>query len=299
MKRTLVQSLLLVALGVSAGGVAHLAQRSADAHRFGGPDRSVHRVMPDASTARVASLGQPTLVADALWIRATLTFSDLMDGPDEAGIQWLRAMLRTVGALEPGWRTLYFYGGSMMRVMGDIDGSDEIFAMGGEHLPDDPYFPFSLGMNAYLYRQDPIVAARYLDKAAALPGAPAWYGAAAAGFLDERGQRRAALEYLRQQIEVEEDEEARKALERKFNSVLHDELGARIDERRREVAAQQGIDPDEGPLPPLSALGPLPDEPTGSRWIVGPDGHVRSEQAELKLARKLRDQERHLLTAGF
>lgn len=298
MSRSL-HTLVLVGLCALGGGLAHLAHRAVDARRFEHQARASSRVMPDPAMVRVASLGQATLVGDTLWIRSALTFSDLVDHPDDTGAQWLLAMLRSVVALDPGWRTVYFYGGSMMRVLGDIDGSDELFGAGARDLPDDPYFPFSLGMNAYLYREDAVAAAEYLDRAAALPGAPPWYAAAAAGFLDEHGQRRAALEYLERQIAEEEEEEVRQSLERKYRSVLHDELAARIEERRAQVAREAGIDPAVGPLPPLSVLGTLPEEPLGGTWIVAPDGHVRSDRAEARLARQLRSKERAMLISGF
>lgn len=289
----------LVLLAFVAGGTAHLAQRHTDALRREGEALVASRVMPDPATVRVAAMGQPTLVGDGLWIRAVLAFSDLVDHPDPDGTRWLKEMLRSVITLDPGWRTTCFYGGSMLRVLGDIDGSDELFAAGHSALPDDPYFPFSLGMNAYLYRQDPVAAAEWLDRAASLPGAPDWYRAAAAGFLDEHGQRQAALEYLKRQLEEEEEESVRASLEAKYRGVLHDELAARLDERRVEVARRAGVDPAVGPLPPLDAVGPLPPEPLGGSWIIAPDGRVRSDRAEERLARELRDKERALLIGGY
>ena len=99
-----------------------------------------------------------------------------------------------------------------MSVNGDIDGSDEIYARGMAGLPNDPYFPFSIAMNAYLYRKDVERAARFLDIAARVPGAPDWYAAAAAGVLDKEGQTNAALQYLREQITEATDEESKAPL---------------------------------------------------------------------------------------
>lgn len=283
----------LLLLSGGLGGLAHQAQVRADDLRRSAIAVSQSRVMPDPGTIRAASMGQQTFLADLLWVRVALSFADLVLKPDGDGPKWLVQVMRSVITLDPGWRTPYFYGGSMMRVLDNIDGSDEIFTAAMEAFPEDPYFPFSVGMNAYLYRKDPERAADLLSRAATLPGAPRWYGAAAAGFLDEHGQRKAALAYLQEQLEVEEEPGVREALERKYRDVLHDELASLLDERRRLVEAQQGRS-----ITDLSLLGVLPDEPLGGAWIIAPDGAVRSSVAEERLARTLRDRERGMLIHG-
>ncbi len=162
------------------------------------------------------------MVADLTWVRAVLLFGEGVHDKDSTENQLLAGMLRTVSVLDPHWRTPHFYGGGMLRVNGDIDASDEIYARGMEGLPNDPYFPFSLAMNAYLYRKDVERAARFLDMAARVPGAPPWYSAAAGGVLEKEGRTSAALQYLREQIEAATDEASKAPLVRKYQRVLHD-----------------------------------------------------------------------------
>ncbi|RME20931.1 MAG: tetratricopeptide repeat protein [Deltaproteobacteria bacterium] len=284
---------LLVTLSLAAAGwwCAHLAQLSVDEQRLSHEARAAGRVMPDPAAMRAASMGQPTMVAHLLWIEVALNFADLVEHPDPQGPEWLLQMLRSVLELDPGWRTAYFYGGSMMRVLGDIDGSDEVFGRALEDLPDDPYFPFSLGMNAYLYRKDTETATKMLDRAASLPGAPAWYRAAAAGFLDESGQRQAALAYIEEEMKTETEEAVLRSLRRKRASLLHDELADRLDRQLAAARAAAGR-PDGG----LELLTDLPPDPLGGHWILAPDGHVRSDVADRSLARRDRDRERAMIT---
>jgi tetratricopeptide (TPR) repeat protein len=199
-------------------------------------------------------------------------------------------LIGSAAELDPAWRTVYFYGGGMLRVCGDIDGSDELYKRGFEALPDDAFFPFSVGMNAYLYRDDREAAFTRLEQAASLPGAPAWYGAAASAFLAEEGERQAALAYLNQQLKEETRPAARETLQKRMMRLMHEELAEQLNRRRVEIEAQTGA-----PLVSLDALGPLPDDPYGQGWVLAPDGEVRSAAREEIEARRARKNERALI----
>lgn len=279
---------LVVALGF--GLLAHRAQRAADAIRGAGGNLDERVFLPDPEALRVATMGYQGAASDLLWVRTVLAFADLVDRPDPEGTRWLRVMVQTVVSLDPGWRSSYMYGGGMLRSLNDIEGSDEVFAEGVEHLPEDPTFPFALAMNAYLYREDLEDAVRYMEQAAALPRAPAWYRSAAAGFLDRRGQREAALRYLEEEIEAESDPDLRAELERKYREVVHDELAARISEALGAARARRG-DPSLG----LEAIRDLPPDPLGGQWILTPRGEVRSSVRDAVLAERARRSERAVL----
>ena len=158
---------LLVLAGV-LGLVANRAHRVTDEGRFAARRARQAAYQPNGEALRVAALGQPTLLADVMWVRAVLQFSEVMDGRTLDGNRWLAATVEAVATLDPGWRTAYFYGGAFMRVLGDIEASDHIFEEGRKAIPDDSFFPFSLGMNAYLHHGDAELAAEYLAAAAAL-----------------------------------------------------------------------------------------------------------------------------------
>jgi hypothetical protein len=193
-----------------------------------------------------------------------------------------------VAELDPAWRTVYLYGGGLLRVVGDLDGSDALFERGMRALPEDPYFPFALAMNHYLYRQDPARAAALVQQAARLPGAPAWYPAAAAAFLDQQGQRAVAARYIDEQLQSETRPEVLRALEGRKALLVHDELSAQMSQRLGEL---RQADPAAG----LEALGPLPEDPLGQEWVVGVDGRVRSRVQEDRLAQDALSMERALM----
>ena len=171
------------------GGIgAHKAQRAVDPSRMADSDANRRIFVPSPKATKVASLGFDMIVADMLWVRAVLLFVDFLDADQEDGAIWTRTVLKTVAQLDPKWRTPFFYGGSMLRLLEDVDGSDEIFGDGMAAFPEDAYFPFSIAMNAYLVHKDMPKAVKFLKRAADLPNAPKWYRTAAAEFISREGQ---------------------------------------------------------------------------------------------------------------
>lgn len=285
-----VRSFLFLAGVVGASVLANRIHQTTDEVRFAAGRVQPAEYQPNGEALRVASLGQPTLLADAMWVRAVLQFSDVLDGgePERAG--WLMTTLESVVVLDPGWRTAYFYGGAFMRVLGDIDASDQILAAGMAALPSDPFFPFSLGMNAYLHRGDSEAAADMLKKAAKLPGAPAWYGAAAASFIDQRGQRAAALRYLDEELGRTTNPAVRQSLESRRAGLIHDEFSEKLADLVERFEEQAGRAPRA-----VMELGELPPDPYGVGWVISPDGVVRSRHVDDTLARSARTDERAMI----
>ena len=176
---------------------------------------------------------------------------------------------------------------------GDIDGSDAVFAAAMQALPNDPFFPFSKGMNAYLYRDDPRTAGRLLAVAAAMPGAPTWYAAAAAAMQEDSGQRAAGIRYLEEVRDTTTDPGIRADTERQLARLVHNELVDRWTDACRAWTAEHGRLPSPEAI---SQLGfELPENPRGDPWVVGADGVVRAESAEDERLRKARKQELGIL----
>jgi len=179
----------------------------------------------------------------------------------------------------------------MLRVLKDIKGSDRIFQAGRTALPDDHYFPFSLAMNAYLYRGDHEAAVAYLTEAADKPKAPRWYRTAVGAFIHKSGQRRTAIRYLKEQIEQATSEKERVFLVNKYRTLIHEELASNLEDRRKAWEAENGR-----PLRNLSDLGQLPPEPYESEWIIALDGAIRSKYMDSVVAEREKLNERSMLT---
>jgi hypothetical protein len=284
------RTLMIVVVSALGGLGAHRMQVSVDeVRRVDGP--MAQRVfMPSPEAMRVASLGYGSVVADLFWVRSVLLFVDFLEKEEPEDAIWLHTILKTVGTLDPLWRTPFFYGGGMLRLLSDVDRSDDIYEDGMASFPEDPFFPFSIAMNAYLYRDDLDRVVSHLKIAAALPTAPKWYQSAAAGFINKKGERRAALKYVREQIEYANSDREREILEQKYRSLLYDEIvvGLEASQERWEAS-------ENGPMREPEALGELPPDPLGGEWIIAPDGKIRSSIRETEVAKRAKNAGRTIL----
>ena len=285
---------LLVAVVLAGGAVVAAAQPRVDATRHQRSIDAALTFVPDGRLLSVAASGFHEPLADLLWVRMVLIFGERFDRDDGSEwTEWLRRMTHAVIDLDPEWRSPHFYGGVMLRVVGNIDASDEVFRAGMEHLPNDPFFPFSLGMNAYLYRGDMAEAARLVDRASRLEGAPTWYAAAAARMMSRVDGRPAALRYLEEQRASTTDPAILEDIDWQVARLRHDELvdtwADACRQRKRDAAPLRR--PED-----LRLLGfTLPENPRKDAWIIGLDGVVRSAGAERERLKKVRQAERTLL----
>ena len=278
-----------------AMGVAHLGHVQADAYRHEVKVDMDLMFLPNGPTLKVASMGFQEPLADLLWFRAVLLFGERWGKDATAGWgPWMRGMVEAITVLDPGWRTPYFYGGMFLRVMEDVDGSDAIFEAASDAFPDDAFFPFALGMNAFLIRKDATAAARWVKVAAERPNAPAWYRAAAAGFLVDQNQRSTAIRFLEEERASTTDPDVQAVLENKLDDLYHDEWADRLEKARKEFQTRFGADIQS--MEDLARLGiPLPPDPLGGSWILAPDSRIRSTVRESREFKAAQNQERNWL----
>jgi tetratricopeptide (TPR) repeat protein len=289
--RSFVQTTLLLCAALGSLWAAHGVQVAVDVSRRAETEEHQFGFLPSPVAMEVASLGYQNLVADIVWIHGVLQFRDVTEAGDEESLTWFRAMLDTVIKLEPRWRTTYFYGGGMLGVLRDVEGSDRIYLAGMKALPEDHHFPFSLAMNAYLYRGDHEEAVAYLSKAADLASAPPWYRTAVGAFMHKSGQRRTAIRYLKGQLKLAPSDAEREFLQSKLLRLLHEELAEGLEERRDAWEATSGRS-----LEALKQLGELPPEPFGSEWLMSIDGSIRSKHMEQIVIKREKFIERGMLT---
>jgi len=290
MRRALVWILALLAAGAS-----HLLQRSADEIRLESNVDTELLFLPSGDALRVATMGHHETAANLLWVRAVLLFGKHHGREvDEGWDRWLVGMLKAIATLDPAWRTPYFYGGAMLRVGGATDASNELYLMAIEALPDDAAFPFALGMNYYLYNDDPVTAAEWITVAAQKPEAPQWYRVAAAGLMVRKDMRKVGIRYLEEQLITTTDPGILGMLNGRLVELYHDEAAVQLEELRQEYRSQRGQDiqiPQD-----LGKIGVrLPPDPLGGDWILAPDDEIRSSVREAEEAEKARKAERKLL----
>jgi len=284
------RTLILIALPFAGAIGAHQFQVRTDPDRWAQTEDLRPIFVPSPQATKVSSMGFDMVVADLFWIRTVLLFVDFLAEESEDGAAWTRTVLKTVVELDPKWRTPFFYGGSMLRLLNDIEGSDEIFSEAVEAFPEDPYFPFSLAMNAYMYHNDLDRAVGHLQHAAALPRAPRWYRNAAAEFISRRGQRKAALLYLKEQLNNANSDRERALVDAKYKSLLYEQVSEAVESIQADVEERLGV-----PIDHIDQMGPLPPDPLGGEWFVAEDGVVRSSVQDPVVARRAKLTERAIL----
>ncbi len=283
------------ALVVLGGMVAHVAQRAADERRHASDASNELLYLPSPATYRLVTMGYHEPVADLLWVRAVLLFGERYgNDPDPAWGDWLVGMVRAISVLDPSWRTPYFYGGTMLRGIGAIDGSDEVFEAAIAALPDDSFFPFALGMNHYLHRGDVETAIHWIAIAAEKPDAPVWYRVASAGLLAKEDMAPVAIDFLEEQRDATDDPAILALIDGRLARLRHDVLEKAFVRIRGEFRQRYGRDVTD-PAELEVMRGPLPPDPYERGWILAADGVIRSAQREEELSAKAREAERELL----
>lgn len=287
---------ITLAVMVAGATLGHVSQQRADAVRRHHVLDSRYHYIPSPEAMKIAAMGLNSQVADVMWFRTVLGFSDRLGERDEAWGEWLYSMLLAVVALDPKWRTPYFYGGSLLRSVDAYESSMLLFKKGHEALPEDPYFPFSVGMNYYLHLGDPAEAAKWLKIAAAIPGAPEWYERSAAGIMVEETSRAVARDYLQDELKQTTEPQLREHLEDQIHRLDHDDLSDQFTAGREQLERATGE-----PLRDIAQLEAgfrralLPD-PMGGEWVVDPAGDIVSSVIAGERQEKAQKQERYTVS---
>lgn len=234
---------LIVAFLATAGVLAALFDQHADrAVDHMPPTRtSDHLLLPPVPVLRALGLGQDTLVATGLWLKALAYFGEHFTR--DRKYRWLLTYIETIKALDPRFRRVFEWGGVVVMYGGRIDNnavrtSNRILEEGVELFPDDWQLAFMLGCN-YVFElrsEDKETKRRYIEtgieyvrRAASNPKAPPHLTTFVSGIYRKMGWLDAAASYL---------EEAYLHTE---NAKLREELGLLLEQYRdqSEIARLQ------------------------------------------------------------
>ena len=288
--------LVLAGIAILGAGTVAMAQPRADVTREQRASLNALVFAPNGPMLKACSLDQAEPLADLLWMRSVLVFGERWRiDPDPTWIEWLRTTILATVDLDPTWRSPYFYGGSLLRVLGDIEGSNAVFKRGAEALPNDGYFAFSYAMNLYLYQDDPLGAAEWMDKAAIVPGSVSWYASAAAAMRSRGGDLAGAITYLEQKLAAATSDAEKTDTATQLSRLYHDRLAAQFLPACQAYAAVNHAPPPSPEAFFAWAHTPVPENPRGDAWVIGSDGCVRSEGAEQERVRRLRAAETRFL----
>jgi hypothetical protein len=217
---------LLVLILLAAGQA--LVQKRFEA-RF--PTQRIENLLylPQGKHLKVMSLGFPTLLADALWLKAISYFGGHTLTDRE--YPWLYHILDQVTTLDPPFRQPYIFGGVVLSVeTGSPAESTALLRKGMAYYPGEWLFPFYAGFNSFYYFRDPERAAAYLQVASTLPGHPEYLPRLAASLLTRAGRVEAAIRLLETVAETTEDEGTRNGIYRKIRDIRAGRYPDNLDE---------------------------------------------------------------------
>jgi hypothetical protein len=143
--------LFLLFFGLAGAGLAHWGQVRRDEVRWQSSGDERLGFLPPGETFQWLSMGFDIQIADWFWLKTVLLFGESdLDVGDPNLQDWLERSLNVSIHLDPEWRTLYSYGGLMLKVVEDIDASNRLLRRALERFPREHYFAFSLAANHFL-----------------------------------------------------------------------------------------------------------------------------------------------------
>lgn len=142
--------------------------------------------VPPAAALKLGSMGFRNMAADALYLRFIGYWGyQLTHGRN---FHNLYPLLSAIVELDPRFHAAYELGALALGDSGESLKAVDLLAKGAKHDPTNWWFPYQAGMTLFFFGDDPLLAAKYFERAAELPGAPPEAGYFAARMY-ERGAR--------------------------------------------------------------------------------------------------------------
>jgi hypothetical protein len=232
--------------------------------------------VPEPRLARAASLGFAPAVADWYWVQALqIVGSDAGDVGQQADT--IASAIELVTTLDPWVDHPYRFAAIWLTGSEDqVRRANRLLQRSLSYHPREWRNRFYLGYNEFFYLQENARAARTLEPALHLPGAPAYLGPLVTRLRADGGDLDTAQLFLQELIRTAPDEYAR-AEYWKAHDEIETERRARILDRARQIFWQKrGRDiqaPSElwqGPLRVLREMPPPHPHFEGFAWELDP-----------------------------
>lgn len=230
------------------------------------PAHVLHR-----GSARVAALGFDSVVSDYYWLRAVQIVGGER-GQIDRKASLLADLTDVVVALDPFVDHPYRFAGLWLTDSPEsVRAANRILERGIAYHPTDWRNRFYLSFNHFFYLVDAEAAARELEAAIDLPGAPRYLGRLLARLRSESGDLEVAGAYLSELLRQTEDPYRRAEYEKALEEVETERRARVLDEARAAYRTRHGRDIEQvedlvrGPGAVLRAL---PLEPQGWEWTI-------------------------------
>ncbi|UCG52391.1 MAG: hypothetical protein JSW58_02230 [Candidatus Latescibacterota bacterium] len=127
--------------------------------------------LPSGKFLKEMSLGYRQFVADLVWLSAVQYYGGYRKGNHD--LRYFQGLIDLVVTLDPHFIFAYVFGALVVSEdLGVFDDGMAILKHGMSANPTSWELPFEIGFLNYVNRLDNAMAARYLDLASRMPGAP-------------------------------------------------------------------------------------------------------------------------------
>lgn len=267
----------VVAALALAGTLGVHAKLPVDGTRTG---ESGEALLPDLGTLRVAALGFDELVGDFYWLRA-LQLVGATAGWSEKDAPVIGRLANLVVGLDPWVDHPYRFTAVWLTDSPEsVRTANRILERGIAYHPVEWRNRFYLSFNHFFYLGDAAAAARELEPAIGLEGAPSYLGRLHARLRSERDGLEASAAYL-SELHRQTDDPWRRAEYEKALDEIETERRARALDRARELYRKlHGRDiasVDDLAKGPDPILPELPPDVHGWGWVLDPKtGQIES-----------------------
>ena len=234
------------------------------------------------------SFGFRNLFADLSWLGAVQVAGTRKLTPND--YDRLVLMIQTVVQFDPRFKVPYLLGGL---ILGDsrahVQEALKILDQGRANHPGDWRFPFYVGYLHYFSLGDPVEGGKALESAAKIDGSPPYLPLLAARMLSEGRKPETALRFLNEMMRQERDPARLEVLGRRIRVVVAERDMQWLESAVEAYQEKTGRLPKElSDLVREGMIDQIPEEPNGGRYLLSPDGQIRSTMVpqRLKVFRK-------------
>jgi tetratricopeptide (TPR) repeat protein len=228
-----------------------------------------------------AALSYDALLADVYWLRAIQHFGGTRRSTAAVKrYELLYPLLDLTASLDPYFIAVYYLGSFFLAEplpggAGRPDQAVELLARGLGYYPDAWRLAQQTGFIYYWYLDDLDTAARWFNRASAMPGAPAWLKALEATARAQGGDHATSRRLWQQIIETAEDDWTRETARYRLMQV---DAAAALETLQQIVSAYTAA---HGRAPASWSelvhdrrLRGIPLDPTGVPFVLGGEGRV-------------------------
>jgi hypothetical protein len=244
-------------------------------------------LLPRPELVRAATKPFLHLVTDYYWIQTVQAVGRAQTGAEYRDAHDYAQM---VAALDPRFRQVYLFVGVVIPVKRadgtwqNVDESLRLLKLGVERFPQEVFLRLVLAYNLATMKGEYAAAARVLEEAALLPGAPAYLGPLATRMYAQAGKFDAAEAFAATLARDAEDPETREVFEARLRELQLEKELQWVDAAARAFRSRTGRAPRD--VQELRAAGHLdrdPKDPLGGEIVLGPDGAARSTAQKQRL----------------